>query len=292
MRNMFIVFFLFAAVCAILLLIGLIRPGTVLFWKNGWRKTRKKVLLIYGLSMLGFYAAFVATVPDMPPEEQAGRELKQASSSESEMSESEIWTTAEPTDGEPLQAHDSGEEEHETAETGIMQHPDATTDASDERETMPSEDLQAGPPDSESGNLKESLIGHWMLLRTHDKPMIESRNDLHYYFSDTKFVIEEPETDSRVEQEYEIIDSDENDGLLVLNVTNEVSEYLLVIRFTDDSRKSFTEYFDLRDYQYNKGEPDYREIRNGLKQMIDLLQDNTVFASDWVYINDKTHPDD
>ncbi|SFK75556.1 hypothetical protein SAMN03159341_101425 [Paenibacillus sp. 1_12] len=73
---MSIVFFLLALLTIIALIIGLIRPKTIILWGTNEKKTRKRVLLYYGLAVLVFFVAFVATVPALSPEEKAAMAME------------------------------------------------------------------------------------------------------------------------------------------------------------------------------------------------------------------------
>ncbi|WP_127589165.1 hypothetical protein [Paenibacillus koleovorans] len=60
--------FLLTIVCLIFLIIGLVKPRAVIYWGT---RTRKRVLLYYGLSILVLFVATVAAIPELPSENQA-----------------------------------------------------------------------------------------------------------------------------------------------------------------------------------------------------------------------------
>jgi hypothetical protein len=76
MKNLEIVFFLITIICFIFLIIGLVKPNAVIYWGTDKNKTRKKVLVYYGLPILIFFVAFVASNPELSPEEKAELAMK------------------------------------------------------------------------------------------------------------------------------------------------------------------------------------------------------------------------
>ncbi|WP_209280780.1 hypothetical protein [Paenibacillus athensensis] len=70
-------FFFLTAASIVLLLVGLIKPGAVLYGKAVVKKSRKRVLLYYGLSMVAFFVAFVIALPESSVPQQSSRPAAQ-----------------------------------------------------------------------------------------------------------------------------------------------------------------------------------------------------------------------
>lgn len=85
MANLFFILSLFSLLALIL---GLFRPKLVIRW--GTKRTRGRVLLIYGLAMIGFLIVAVVTVP--PDSAQVGKkgEQKTADSSKKEIQQAKV----------------------------------------------------------------------------------------------------------------------------------------------------------------------------------------------------------
>ncbi|SFM25522.1 hypothetical protein SAMN03159341_12271 [Paenibacillus sp. 1_12] len=73
---MFMLFFLLVLFTFIALLIGLIKPKTIIFWGASEKKTRKRILLYCGLALIVFFIAFVATAPELSAEERAAMAIQ------------------------------------------------------------------------------------------------------------------------------------------------------------------------------------------------------------------------
>ena len=63
-------------ICFIFLILGLIKPNAVIYWGANENKTRKRVLLYYGITTLVFLFALGATVPELTPEQKAELAIK------------------------------------------------------------------------------------------------------------------------------------------------------------------------------------------------------------------------
>lgn len=61
---MIAVFFLLMAVSVLAILVGIIKPKLVVRWGNEAQRTRKAVLIVYGLAAIVFFVGMIATAPE------------------------------------------------------------------------------------------------------------------------------------------------------------------------------------------------------------------------------------
>jgi hypothetical protein len=76
-RLMYIVLFLLSILALIAVFIGLINPKIVIKWGKTEKRTRGKVLRLYGLSMILFFILFVVLTPQQEQEKLAPTEAEQ-----------------------------------------------------------------------------------------------------------------------------------------------------------------------------------------------------------------------
>lgn len=79
---MYIFLFLLTFVLLLVIFIGLIKPGIVIKWGIKEKRTRGKVLKIYGLLTIVCFVLFVITIPEMTPEEEVAYAAEQKANDE------------------------------------------------------------------------------------------------------------------------------------------------------------------------------------------------------------------
>ncbi|MBT2761262.1 hypothetical protein [Paenibacillus sp. ISL-20] len=86
--------------------------------------------------------------------------------------------------------------------------------------------------------------------------------------------------------DYKVVGAKQKENWIRLELNSTDGSHITTFIFKDSSRKSFTEVLDMRDYQI-KGDS---EADKQLDNVLELLEDDSVFKMDWKFIDNHKSP--